>query len=363
MSVSVEAAEPQPRPRRRWKMLAWQLAITVAFAVGAALTVDFGMLIDALRGVRWWLMLPALFLFTFAKFIDAWRWRYLLQGLGDPPPHRALFGAFLIGNIVNNLLPLRAGDVAKVQVLANRYGTSRAGLAASVFVVEATLDAVVFLILVTTALLFSGRGAGTFGLNDTQAQGLALLTALALATSIAALVLARGRGLELLARATPRRFRPRVRGWLEAAREGLHALRSWRRTAGAIALSLPSWLVEAAMFAVIGRAFGLDLGYPAFLAIMVAANLAVALPFGLWNFGPYEVLVTATAVAAGGDQATALAYAVTIHIATNAWIVVTGAIAFWLMRIDPRELLTTSSRVPAGEGAEPTRTTNRSHHD
>jgi uncharacterized membrane protein YbhN (UPF0104 family) len=107
------------------------------------------------------------------------------------------------------------------------------------------------------------------------------------------------------------------------------------------------------MFAVIGRAFGLDLDYPSFLAIMVAANLAVALPFGAWNLGPYEVLVAATAVAAGADQPTALAYAITIHIATNAWIFVTGALAFWAMRIDPRDLLSTSSKAadPSSDSA------------
>ncbi len=338
-----QTTEASPETRRPWLQWAWQLGVTAIFIVVAAITVDFDSLMEAMRGVRWWLIVPGLSLFTLAKFIDAWRWRYLLQGLDEPPPHRALWGAFLIGNVVNNLLPFRAGDVAKVQVLANRYGTSRAGLAASVFIVEATLDAIVFLLLVAVAIATSGQGIGTFGFEGTQARGLAIVTAVALIATSLALLLARSRGLDVVARLAPLRYRERVEGWVEAAREGLHALRSWRRTLGALALSLPAWLVEAAMFAVIGRAFGLDLGYPAFLAMMVAANLAVALPFGLWNFGPYEVLVTATAVAAGGDRSTALAYAVTIHIATNAWILVTGALAFWFMRINPRELLRVSA--------------------
>lgn len=351
MTTSVEA----PRRRgRRWLSLVWQVGITAAFIVGAILTVDFEMLLDAMRGANWWLFLPGLSLFTVAKFIDAWRWLYLLQGLGDPPPHRALFGAFLIGNVVNNLLPLRAGDVAKVQVLANRYGTSRAGLAASVFIVEATLDAMVFLVLTSLAILLSGEGIGTFGLEGAQARGLAIIAAVALIATSLALLLARSRGLDLIARVAPERYRTRVAVWIEAARAGLHALRSWRRMLGALVLSLPSWLVEAAMFAVIGRAFGLDLGYPAFLAIMVAANLAVALPFGAWNLGPYEVLITATAVAAGADGSIALAYAITIHIATNLWILITGALAFWFMRINPRDLL----RVTLEEETDPS-----VHHD
>ena len=341
-----------PRRRgRRWLRRVWQLGITAAFVVGAVLTVDIEMLIEAMQGVNWWLLVPGLSLFTLAKFIDAWRWLYLLQGLGDPPPHRALFGAFLIGNVVNNLLPLRAGDVAKVQVLANRYGTSRAGLAASVFVVEATLDAMVFLLLTSLAILLSGQGIGTFGLEGAQARGLAIIAGVAILAMSLALVLARSRGLDLVGKLAPQRYRTKVSGWIDAARAGLHALRSWRRMLVALALSLPSWLVEAGMFAVIGRAFDLGLDYPAYLAIMVAANLAVALPFGAWNLGPYEVLVTATAVAAGADEATALAYAITIHIATNLWIFITGGLAFWFMGINPRELLSVTSKEVSADSA------------
>ena len=66
---------PRParrRPRRRWLSLLWQLGITAAFVVGAVLTVDLDMLLEAMRGVNWWLLLPGLSLFTVAKFIDAY---------------------------------------------------------------------------------------------------------------------------------------------------------------------------------------------------------------------------------------------------------------------------------------------------
>src|SRR5690606_32473203 len=91
------------------------------------------------------------------KYVDSWRWRSLLRGV-DAPPQPALFGAFLIGNFVNNVLPLRAGDVAKIQVLGNRYGTPRASLASSVFVAEATLDAVTFVLFLIPLLALTELG-------------------------------------------------------------------------------------------------------------------------------------------------------------------------------------------------------------
>lgn len=104
-------------------------------------------------------------------------------------------------------------------------------------------------------------------------------------------------------------------------------------------LSVPAWLVETAMFALIGRAFGFDYGYPTYLAAMISANLAVAIPVALWNFGPYEALVGGILTAAGADAATAVSYALTVHLATSLWINATGLLAFWAMRVRPGEIL------------------------
>ena len=330
---------PAGRVGRR---LLWQGAVSALFAGAALLTVDLGALRSAMEEIALLWVPPALLLFTAAKYIDSWRWRYLLRGVG-PPPQRALFGAFLIGNMVNNLLPLRAGDVAKIQVLGHRYGTSRAGLAASVFVVEATLDGVVFVLFLLVALAF-------FDLGELPVAGIAALVALAVVAFGAALLLsraglaARGRWSRLL----PGCWRDAAVALLRDALDGLHALRSWRRTLGAIALSAPAWLVEAGMFALIGRALGLGLSYPEYVAVMVAANLAVSVPVALWNFGPYEALVTATVVAAGVTEATALSYALSVHLLSNLWIDATGLLAFWALGASPREFFS----ITGGRGGE-----------
>ena len=319
--------------------------MSALFAAAALLTVDLGALRAATAGMTPWWAPPALLLFTGAKYIDSWRWRYLLRGVG-PPPQRALFGAFLIGNMVNNLLPLRAGDVAKIQVLGHRYGASRAGLAASVFVVEATLDGVVFVLFLLAGLAF-------FDLGQLPAAGIATLAVLAAVAFGAALVVsraapgARGRWLQLL----PARWRDPAAALLRDSYDGLHALRAWRRTAGAVALSAPAWLVEAGMFALFGQAFGLGLSYPTCVAVMVAANLAVSVPVALWNFGPYEALVTAVLVAAGVAEATALSYALAVHLFSNLWIEATGLLAFWALGVSPREVFSLRGGGGADSGA------------
>lgn len=317
--------------------VASQLAITALFGVLLVRSLDAAELrASVLEAEPIWIV-PALLLFTTAKYIDSWRWRYLLRGLDIGFPQRALFGAFLIGNLVNNLLPLRVGDLAKIQVLANRYGGSRAGLAASVFIAEAALDGLVFGLFLVAVFTF-----GDLGRLSTVSQGPVLsLAGIALVLFAVAVAASRSLGEReagWLVR-LPRSVRATAGRLLGDARAGLEALRSWRRTAGAIALSLPAWLVEGGMFALFGQAFGLGLSYPTFVAVMVAANLAVALPIAFWNFGPYEALVSGVLVAAGVDQSTALSYAISVHLLSNVWIVGSGLLAMWALNISARELL------------------------
>ena len=171
----------------RWSVpvrLAWQASFTALFALLVLRSVDFDELGDSIAGIKAFWVLPALLLFTTAKYIDSWRWRYLLRGLDASLPQRALFGAFLIGNMINNLLPLRVGDVAKIQMLADRYGASRAALAASVFIVEASLDGLVFVLFLLAAFAFgdigelstvSGAAVLSLGVIALAAFGVALL--------------------------------------------------------------------------------------------------------------------------------------------------------------------------------------------
>ena len=323
----------------RWSVpvrLAWQASFTALFALLVLRSVDFDELGDSIAGIKAFWVLPALLLFTTAKYIDSWRWRYLLRGLDASLPQRALFGAFLIGNMINNLLPLRVGDVAKIQVLANRYGASRAALAASVFIVEASLDGLVFVLFLLAAFAFGDIGE----LSTVSGAAVLSLGVIALAAFGVALLLSRrvaGHEADWFSRLPSPARGPAAR-LAEQAHAGLEALRAWPRTAGAVALSAPAWLVEAGVFALFGQAFDLGLSYPTFIAVMVAANLAVAIPIALWNFGPYEALVSGVLIAAGVDQSTALSYAISVHLLTNLWIVGTGLAAFWALGVRPRQV-------------------------
>ncbi|HXF51126.1 MAG TPA: lysylphosphatidylglycerol synthase transmembrane domain-containing protein [Dehalococcoidia bacterium] len=311
-----------------------QALATAAFVALVVWRFDVRAAVAPLRDAEYAWAALALAFAAFEKFIDTVRWRVYLAKLGRPPL-AGLFGAFLIGNFGNNILPMRAGDLAKVQIVANRYGLPRAGLVSAVFMVESVLDGVTFLLLLFAGLALLDIGfvpaALLWGLAVTAGGGFVATT---LASRFLPRELPPWRPFEWLAEP--------ARRWLADAwprfLDGLQTMREPSLLARALALNLAGWLTAVFTFWAFGLAFGLDLGFAEYTVIMIAANLVVAAPLTFQNIGTYEFVISELLAAWDIPREEALAYAAATHILTNLWVVALGLVALWAMRIRPRDL-------------------------
>ncbi|OGO50871.1 MAG: hypothetical protein A2148_07915 [Chloroflexi bacterium RBG_16_68_14] len=313
----------------------FQIALTGGFLGLLAWRVNIGDALATLPQANWAWVLPGLVGFTLSKAIHTARWRIFL-GAHRKLPFSGLLGIFLIHNMANAVLLLRAGDLLRIQTTSQRYGISRSELTATVIVVETLLDGLTFVLLV--AIAFS-LGAIPDVLRATfwAMAGLALL---GLALGVAG---ARWGGPELLERVYPLRWlshdvRESLKVIVEQFVEGLRTLRESRLAAPAVALSLAGWLLEAVSYWFFGQAFGLHLGFSAYLLIMMTANFAVAVPVTPSGIGPYEVATQELIVLLGAERALATGFAIGIHLCFIIWITLTGLAAMWLMRLSPSEI-------------------------
>ena len=96
-----------------------------------------------------------LLIFTASKAIHAYRWRVLLGHRNVPL--RPLFGIFLFSNLANALVPLRAGDLVRVELPSRLLRLPRAELASNVFIVETMFDGLAFVLLVVLAAFLLGN--------------------------------------------------------------------------------------------------------------------------------------------------------------------------------------------------------------
>jgi uncharacterized protein (TIRG00374 family) len=321
----------------------FQLALTGGFIALLAWRVNIGDALATFPDVDWVWVVPGLAAFTGSRFLHALRWRVFLRPERELP-WQGMFGIFLVGNMANITIPLRAGDLLRVQVAANRYSISRSELTATVFVVETLLDGLTFVVLVAIAF---GLGQ-TPGVLRATFWGMAGLALFGLALGVGTARFVRPEAVE---RMYPFRWlspdiRARASRLLAQFLEGMETLRNWRLAGLAFAYSLPGWLLEAVSYWFFGHAFGLGLDPGAYLILMMTANFAVSIPLTPSGIGPYEVAVAEVAVLLGADRALATGFAIGTHLCFIVWIVFTGLVAMWLLKLTPQELFTISQEEP-----------------
>ena len=251
---------------------------------------------DHLVGVRLLPFLVAIALTTLTFPIRAIRWKYLLPTGENPVRFTPLWHATAIGGMANNLLPARAGELARAyagkQLLGVRFMTAFASIA-----VERVLDGLTLVGFMAVAIWAGGftrdTAVGRFTLG-----GIAYFAA---GTFVVVLVLAVAivhwpRPAEALTRRIagmllPDRIAAKAVDTLHGFLLGFDALRRPRRLALAVFWSLVHWTVAAASFWLGMTAFGIDVPWSAPFLLQSLVGFAVALPAAPGFWGPFEAVM------------------------------------------------------------------------
>ena len=105
-----------------------------------------------IREANFLFVLPAVAVYFAGVWLRAARWRLLVAPFAAVPTAR-LFRVIVIGFAVNNVLPLRLGELVRTFLLRRSHGVPIAASLATVFL-ERLLDVVALCALMTLVLLF-----------------------------------------------------------------------------------------------------------------------------------------------------------------------------------------------------------------
>ena len=184
---------------------------------------------DALAEANYVWLIPAVLLFFVELWVRAVRYEHIVKTL-RPATAGGLFPILVIGNMANNLLPLRLGELVRAYMIGERYQLSKmASLGTGV--VERLFDGLTLLALLAVTVVVLGASGYIHDITFTAVA----VFALALAIFIACLASPDGseRLVERLARPLPEAARRRV---VRLAVSFIEGLRS-----PAIRMRLPGW--------------------------------------------------------------------------------------------------------------------------
>ena len=318
------------------------LGVSLLFLAVLLYSVDLTEVLASLREANYLYVVPGIAVYFVAVYFRAVRWRYLLSGIGDFPATR-LYPVVVIGYMVNNLLPVRLGELARSYYLSQREEVSASSGLATI-AVERVYDGLVllaFAALTAPALLSLGQFDPAHDAFRTGALVLAPIVIVMVLGALAVLTLASSpkflRLVGWMLKLAPPRVRPKAEELVGHFIGGLGSLRSPRRQLAVFALSLPVWLFEGATYVFIGYSFGISDYFESFgvlllvmLLVTATSNLAAAMPASVGGIGPFEVVAQQTLVVLGVGPAVGAVYAGFLHLVAL-WLPVNlvGLVLLW----------------------------------
>ncbi len=321
-----------------------RLKLAAGLGLSAALlgymlwSVDPGQLLAQLRHTHWGWMALAFALAPAGLWVRARRWRYLF------PPHQAppaLTAAVMIGYMANNVLPLRAGEVVRVYVVARRRGHGFWTVLGTL-VVERVLDSLtivlvlaLLVLLVPVPPLFQWAAVTVLAV-DVAAAG--VLAAFAGAPAICRRWLARLAGRwPALERRLARVFETFV--------AGLDGIRHARNLPLLLAWTVLVWLAPALSAWATMRALTLELPFVAAWTVLAFVGLGISIPAAPGYIGVFHYAAVLALAIFGVDRPAAVGYALLFHAAHYVPITLAG----WLFLLREQVSLAEAARARAVE--------------
>jgi len=319
------------------------IGITAVFLGFFLARTDFGEIRQAFEQADYLLALAAVPLYFAGFWFRAMRWGFLLRPVARVSTAR-LYPVVLIGLMTNNIAPARVGELVRAYLLGERESMSKS-TALGTIAVDRTFDGLTLVAILGIVTTLGGNDAGRQGIG----VGAALLFLAATAVLVGmAFSPVRVRGLILrLAGRLPRRLSVQAEGLLDAFLSGLAAIRSPGALLRAVGSSAASWLLEASMYYVVGRAFGLEAGFDVYLVIVATANLALSIFASPGGVGPFELATREVLVLYGVSSAAASAYAIALHALLLGPVIVAGFVLVWAAQLSIRELMGVRKAPPA----------------
>jgi len=299
------------------------VAGSLIFGALAVRNVDFRVFWDGLTTMEYFWLLPALVALVATFYLRAIRWRLLFLPQ-TRPPFPAVLRALLIGLFFNQILPLRAGEAARLVALNQESGTSRAE-ALGTAVVERIYDVLALLVLLFVSWPFLPQ------LDWIRAAAILALVLIALvAICVACLLVFEDRLLRLVL--APLALLPRIsRSRTDTAASnlagGLGALHRPRLAVAAFAVTMLWWLVAGVSYWCVLEGFSFGLGIEGALLVLVTTNLALVIPSLPAGVGVFEAATIFTLALFEIGESQALAAAVVLHSVNFFPYIVAGLLA------------------------------------
>ncbi|HNW42952.1 MAG TPA: lysylphosphatidylglycerol synthase transmembrane domain-containing protein [Elusimicrobiales bacterium] len=331
-----------------------KVSIIAGVLVGAGLfylafrNINFRETLAICRGANSWYVIPFSFTVVAELFLRGVKWKLLL----DPVRPVRVWDAFRLeaaGLALNNVLPLRLGEIVRGTSGATLFQIPVMTVFATILV-ERALDTIVLLLLLAAAVFMGGITGGPL-----EGGGAYLWPVVGgLCAAVGALIFID----EIIAHHFFAGFFgrfPRLKKGLGHLALGVKAFHSVKGCALILTAAAVQWLMNSLTFYWIARAFGINgvVGLAKSVVLIFTAAVACSVPGMPGYFGNFEATIAGVVAAWGVPRETGLAYAGYAHIAGYVLVTTIGLLFAYQMGHSVGKIWTQFSGGEKKDGAAP----------
>ncbi|HEY4305978.1 MAG TPA: lysylphosphatidylglycerol synthase transmembrane domain-containing protein [Gemmatimonadaceae bacterium] len=297
---------------------------------------QFAKAIEAAKHANYLLLLLAVVCATMMFPLRARRWRTILEPVApEPVPFGPLWRSVAIGTMMTNILPARAGELARPYALTRERPEIPFTMSLASVAVDRVFDAIVVLLLLGLST-FEPHFPRTLLMNGhtvSIAQMIRgfIVVPIVLIAALYALVFFPDqliRLFELFARRVSKTVEQKGSEMLRRFADGLSVLRNPVHFIAVFWWTLLHWLVQPLAFWLGFKAFGIDVPLLVTLFVQGVIVIVVALPSTPGFIGLFELAGVASLGAYGIDETLAGTWAMVFHLLSYIPITLLGAYYF-----------------------------------
>lgn len=273
-----------------------------------------------LRHVNWWWIVAGMLCDVLSYTCQGWRWKLLLKPAGEISTLQSTQVVYT-GLFVNEVLPMRAGELVRAYLAARRMGATMMTIVPSM-IIERLFDGLWMTIGIAAAACFiplpgSLRAtAQTFGL-------------LMLMTTVLFIVLAFRKSTSAPQSSRLMQWRP-WRSLMLMLERISHHLGRMRRTPGfywSFLLSLAFLGLQMLAFWMVMIGYGLRVPFQVGVIVFLIVHLSTAIPSAPGNAGSYQFFTVIGLTLFGVDKALATGFSLVVFVLLTVPLLLAGFVA------------------------------------
>lgn len=290
--------------------------------------VDFSEVLVAFTQFEWAYLILGVASLALGYVLRIIRWSMMLKATGADATFGNCSAPFLGSIALNNILPLRIGDVVRALVFPKSMGITKT-TATSSLIVERLIDLMTLLASLAVGLL--AIQAITIP-PELKATAITLATIGGVALSLGFLFSkALGDFFSVLAaKAGGTTALSRSYGALGGLLHGFNVMSRPKLLLTMLIISMLVWVGEAGLFYFVLLGAGIEGSPVVALLVMSVATLSTLVPSSPGYVGPFHLAAFTAISLVGGTVAQAGSYAVIVHLALWLPTTLAGALAIWI---------------------------------